>query len=181
MGSALDQAVALAWRGSRARPVRLNGALVYPQLNNWSCGPMALRYCLMAYGLDVDPRSIARLARSTRAGTGQYSMQAAAFKLGFDLRFTDALTAKDAKLLIDSSLALGRPVVLSVDKWQHWVACLGHTRAGYLVMDSSRPGPVIQLHGWRRVQKRLRHYPRESQHVIYSFAALTPRPVQIPQ
>jgi len=132
--------------------------IVYPQRNKWSCGPMALRHCLFGYGFDVDDRRLAKLAGTTRSGTSDSALVKAIkkLKLGLHLSFSRRRTASGAKKLLMASLKKKRPVILCIDKWSHWVAVLYHSRRGFLMLDSSRPGPVIQFISWKKLQPLMR-------------------------
>ena len=143
--------------GTIARPVKVAGREVYPQKNKWACGPWALRHCFLKLGFDFDPYVLVRKCGSTRAGTGDEAMRKGAYACGFFYRNIDVETASEAKRQINRLLKKGYPLILSVEKWQHWVACLHVSSRGYLVFDSSRPGPVIQLWSWHKLKKRLRY------------------------
>ena len=159
-------------------PAKVDGIDIEPQHNNWSCGPMSLRYCLARLGRDVSVEDIAELAYSTRAGTGELKLQRAAHVLGYHWHSHTLITAKSAKDTIERLLKRGHALILCVEKWKHWVACLHHSHRGYLIFDSSRPGPVVQLHGWNWVRKRLRYVPSETGDPIYYIASVSRKPVQ---
>jgi ABC-type bacteriocin/lantibiotic exporter with double-glycine peptidase domain len=178
MGTFLQEAYRNIGRGTKAQPAGLKGMLVYPQRNNWSCGPMALRYCLMKWRVDVDDRKIAKLASSTRGGgTSDRKMGHAAWRLGARYNSHNQRTAKAAKLTIDRLLTRGLPLILCIEKWQHWVACLHHGRGGYLIFDSSRPGPVIQVRSWKWVKQQMWFTSKTDPVPIYAIASVS-RPVQ---
>lgn len=174
----VDQALKQVGRGTRANPAFVNGAQVYPQTNNWSCGPMSLRHCLIWFGIDVDHRKIADVACATRAGAGDINLQTAAHRLGLEWHQNTLLTARAAKSVIDNNLKKGRALILCVDGWDHWISVFHHSHRGYLIFDSSRPGPVVQLHGWEWLKKQLRYVPKETGQAIYSVASITKRSVQ---
>jgi hypothetical protein len=156
MNRFIREAYKHAWQGTVVKPALVADILVYPQRNNWACGPWSLRHCFMKWGIDVDPYQIAKLALSTRAGTDERRMELGAFRLGARWSNKTVTSALAAKRLIQKSLRKGNSVVLSVDNDEHWIAVLHHGHKGYLIFDSSRPGPVIQLHGWKWVKRRLR-------------------------
>lgn len=168
--------------GYKKRPVLVRTALLHPQKNKWSCGPMALRHCLLTYGLDVPVQRLALYAGTTRSGTDEYSLRRAAKRLKFQLDFQDYRTAKSAKAAILASLERKRPLMLCIDDWDHWIAVLHHSRRGFLVFDSNRPGPVIQLRSWEWLCSKLRvnHSTRwawyfgDDHRPIYSVYSLAP-------
>lgn len=142
--------------GYRKRPVMVQAVTVHPQRNKWSCGPMALRHCLLAYGVDVPVQKLAFYAGTTRDGSDEHKLKRAARRLKFTLDFQDYRTAASAKQAILSLLDRGRPLLLCIDNWDHWIAVLHHSRRGFLVFDSNRPGPVIQLRSWSWLKSKLR-------------------------
>jgi ABC-type bacteriocin/lantibiotic exporter with double-glycine peptidase domain len=171
----IRQALKHVGEGTTTRPVLVAGRAIYPQRNKWACGPWALRHCLMKWGLDIDPYKLAKLCLSTRAGTGERGVELGALRLGVHCKTIDVKSASEAKRQIDKLLRKGLPLVLSVEKWQHWVACLHHSPRGYLVFDSDRPGPVIQLWAWRKLKKRLRYIDKQG--VVHYSVASVQRPM----
>ena len=172
--SFIRQALKHVGEGTVVRPTLVAGRVITPQRNKWACGPWALRYCFMKWGLDVDPYKLAKLCRSTRSGTDERKMELGAYMLGARYRTIDVESATEAKRQIDRLLRRGWPLVLSVEKWGHWVACLHHSARGYLIFDSNRPGPVIQLWTWHKLKKRLKHVDKRG--VVHYCIAPVQRP-----
>lgn len=172
-------------RGKPWRPADVNGVTVGPQRNNWSCGPAALRYCLLVHGIDKDVTYLARAAGSTRSGTDEKQLERAARRLGCKLGNHQRRAAVTIRRLIESKLQMGVPLIACVDKWQHWIAVLHKSKRGFLILDSSRPGPVIQLRSWKWLERQMRlpwsrRYQKffgRNRSPIYSAMALS-RPVQ---
>lgn len=172
-------------RGRPWRPADVNGVLVGPQRNNWSCGPAALRYCLLVHGIDYEVSDLAALAGSTRAGTDETQLTKAARRVGCKLGNHQRRSPVTARRLIEAKLRMGVPLIVCVEKWQHWIAVLHRSKRGFLVFDSSRPGPVIQLRPWRWLEKqmrlmpcqRYRQYFKRNRSPVYAAMALS-RPVQ---
>jgi hypothetical protein len=102
-------------------------------------------------------------------------MELGAFLAGGRYRTIDVESATEAKRQIERLLKKGWPLVLSVEKWGHWVACLHHSSRGYLIFDSSRPGPVIQLWTWNKLKKRLKHVDKRG--VVHYCIAPVQRPM----
>ncbi len=172
-------------QGKPWQPADVNGVAVEPQRNNWSCGPAALRYCLLVHGIDKEIAYISRIAGSTRAGTDERKQIKAARHLGCKLANYNRRSPVTAHHLIETKLRLGVPLILCVEKWQHWIAVIHKSRKGFLVFDSNRPGPVIKLRSWKWVERRLRltyclryrPYFKNNRSPIYSILSLS-RPVQ---
>lgn len=167
------------------RPAIVNGTEVEPQRNGWSCGPASLRYCLLVHGINVEVERLARWAGSTRAGTDDTQLRRAASRAGCSFAEYTRRSPVTVRRLIESKLKLGTPMIACVERWQHWVAVLHRSRRGFLVLDSSRPGPVIQLWSWKKLERRLRlvysyrHralFKRDRRPIYYVLAL--PKPVQ---
>lgn len=169
----VEQAHRQTWTGSKLEPASVNDISIYPQTNNWSCGPMALRYCFAWYGADVNQREIAEQAYSTRAGTGVLKLQLAAHRFGFKWHAYTLISARSAKDTIDRLLKRGQPVILCVDNYDHWIAVMHHDHRGYLVFNSDRPGPVIQLRGWKWLKRKMRFVPKETGQPIYFVSSIS--------
>ena len=177
MASFINEAYRNAWNGTKTEPVLVEGKLVYPQRNKWSCGPWALRHCLMKWDLDVDPYTIMELANTTRsAGTSEKNLEVAAKKLGCRYEQHTKNTAKDAKRTILRLLGRGQPLILCIEKWEHWIACLHHSSRGFLIFNSDRHGHVIQLRSWRWLKKKMSYVDKKGT-MLYNIASVA-RPVQ---
>lgn len=175
MNPFIKQAYHSVWLGTAKKPVAVDGMLVHPQTTNWSCGPMALRFCFMKHGFDISEHRIAKLALASTDGTSSRHMEFAALRLGFRWRLHQANTAREAKQAMQQLLRQGLPLVLVVDKDKHWIAALHFSRRGWLVFDSACTGPVITLCSWTRLQKRLRHRPKGQAKPTYVFASVARR------
>lgn len=152
------------------------GIEVYPQLNNYACGPWALRHCLMKWKIDFDPYELIRLGDVKRSGASERTIELMMWHLGSKYRHFHVHDSEEAKWRVDGALKKGQALILCTEKWQHWVACLAKTRRGYLVFDSSRPGPVIMNWSWKRVEKEMRHMADDKKN--YSFISVG-RPVHM--
>lgn len=161
-------------RRTKYVPAVVSDIEIEPQRNNWSCGPVALRYCFARFGRDILVADIIEAAQSTRAGTGEVKLQYATHRFGFNWYVHTKVTAAATKRTVDNLLKRGHALILCTEKWQHWVACMHHDpKRGYLIFDSSRPGPVIQVHGWKWLKKRLRYVPEPGM-TVYYFASIKP-------
>lgn len=143
-------------RGYKGCPAEVNGVKIGPQHNNWSCGPVALRHCLLSRGLDISAKKLIGWACSTRAGTGDKQLVRAARRAGCQLVPHVRRSPATIRRLVTSRLQRGAPLILCTERWSHWVAALHCGRRGFLVLDSSRPGPVIRLLTWRQLERKLR-------------------------
>ena len=162
--------------GFGGMPALIAGSLIYPQPNNYACGPMALRHCLLKWDVDVDLYRLIELGHVTRAGTTERQLELMMWHAGSAFKHFDLSSAMQAKEKIDFSLNRGKALILCVEGWQHWIACLGHSRSGYLIFDSSRPGPVIKFRSWKWLRNEMRHVPKGATKASYSIISVG-RPV----
>lgn len=163
----------------------INGVPIGPQRNNWSCGLSALRHCLLSRGINTDVQMLSKWAGATRAGVGEVQLDKASRRAGCVLRSHMRRSEKSAERLLRSRLKRGVPLILCVERWSHWIAAVGCGPKSYLIIDSSRPGPVIKLVTWKWLERKLRQAPSRKLKEIFNhdkrpayFVMELTRPVQ---
>jgi hypothetical protein len=163
--------------GTHAEPVMVAENLVYPQKNGWGCGVWAMRHCFMKWGYNVDPYELAKTAHVGQSGTTDRKFELAAMIMGSKYTMHDQVTAKRAKQTIDSLLMCGQPLVLYVANHKHVIACLHHTRKGYLIFDSGAMlnQPVIQVHGWKWLMNEMKFKDLNNQRFFCIGSVSKPR------
>lgn len=133
----------------------------YPQPNDYTCGPFALKHALVTLGRLVDEDRIATLARTTWwSGTDEIRLARAARAFDCDLpvlRSRDPMRAK--KMLLDH-LRQRIPVLLCVDEWGHWITAVRYEGSRFVVIDSNLD-PVLNLLSWAQLEKRWRYLDRD--------------------
>jgi ABC-type bacteriocin/lantibiotic exporter with double-glycine peptidase domain len=168
----IQEAIKNVKKGFKGHPAFVYGSFIQPQPNNYSCGPMSLRHCLLKWGVDVDVYEIIRLGSVTRVGSSEQQLELVMWHAGSEYKHFQLNTSVAAKERIDSLLKRGKPLILCVEKWQHWIACIAHTRRGYIILDSSRPGPVIRFRSWKWLQKQMCHVPKGATKPTYSIISV---------
>lgn len=127
---------------------------LYPQPNDWQCGPFALKHALIMLGRIVDENRVSRIAGTHWwAGTDEIKLSRAAKAYDTQLkhiRRKDPLRARRELLL---SLKKGCPCLLCVDRWNHWITVIGAER-GKLIYVDSRKEPVVCVATWRELKRR---------------------------
>lgn len=173
MGS-LSDILRQVGQGTVDVPIVVGGVSLGPQTNNWTCGPNSLRYVAAVWGIDADLREIAEASMSRPwRGTSEVGMAAGAASLGFGYGERNSSSSRGAKKVLDDALKRRSAVIACVDKWEHWIAIVGRTRRGYVVLDSARPGPIASLVSWRKLAARLRHREKGKSKFTYSVAVVT--------
>ncbi len=152
----------------------------YPQPNEWTCGPFALKHALVALGRTVHAQEIARTARTHWwSGTNEIRLARAARAFECDLVLERSRDAEEArrrlvKLLREEQI----PVLLCVDEWTHWITVVGVDGARFLVIDSEQD-PVLTIHTWAQLRARWHYddvdFDREKPPVLYDLHAIRPR------
>lgn len=127
------------------------------QPNKWQCGPFALKHALIMLGTFVHEREITKIAGSTaNDGTDEKMIDRAARKYDCKVnvvRKTNPLHAKRGLLL---TLKRGRPALLCVDNWGHWITVVGAEKGRFIYLDSNK-APVVCVATWRQLKKRWRY------------------------
>jgi hypothetical protein len=127
---------------------------LYPQPNKWQCGPFALKYALIMLGKIVDEKRVSRIAGTHWwAGTDEIKLGKAARAYDCDMKIVRRTNALRAKRELLSALKKGRPALLCVDAWEHWITVVGAEKGKFISIDS-REAPVVCVDTWRALKKR---------------------------
>ena len=103
---------------------------LYPQPNNWQCGPFALKHSLIMLGRIVDERRISRIAGAHWwNGADEFKLGRAARAYDCELKLVRRKTPLRAKRELLRSLRKGHPALLCVDQWNHWIAAASSVNA----------------------------------------------------
>ena len=127
----------------------------YPQSNKWQCGPFALKHALAIVGQFVDEGAITKAAKSTRSGTDEKMLRRAANRFECDLvevrKFEEDIAFKS----LTSALVKGRPCLICINQWGHWVTIVGFDAKTkrFVVIDSEKD-PVVRIAAWNELKRR---------------------------
>ena len=144
------------------------------QQRSWSCGPAALVNICRALGRRVAEGRARVLAGTTKAGgTDELGLISAARSLGLTAAVHSSSDKAAAWAFIRSNVADGRPCLLCIDQWQHWVAAIGVVGDRVLIHDPANTKANVTesgLHPLSRpdVIRRLRH--QGEQNAFYVIA-----------
>jgi len=127
---------------------------LYPQPNDWQCGPFALKYALIMLGRIVDEKRVSRIAGTHWwAGTDEIKLSRAAKTYSSQLKHIRRKDPLRARRELLYSLKKGYPCLLCVDGWNHWITVIGAER-GKLIYIDSRKDPVVCIATWRELKRR---------------------------
>lgn len=114
----------------------LNG--VRYQGESWSCGPASVVNACRSFGIKLDERRIRSLAGTSIRGTDDFEMIAAIRALGLTASPSHTRDAKSAWAFLRSNLISGRPVILCINQWDHWVSAVGLIGNSIVLVDPAR-------------------------------------------
>lgn len=127
---------------------------LYPQPNNWTCGPFALKHALIMLGRIVDEKRISRIAGTHWwSGTDEIKLARAARRYDCSLKLIRRKNSLRAKRELLLALKRGHPCLLCVDGWNHWVTVVGAEKGRFIYLDS-RKQPVVRVEEWIALKKR---------------------------
>jgi len=151
----------------------------YPQPNDWTCGPFALKHALVALGRTVDANHIASTARTHWwSGTDEIRLARAAREFECDLMLERRRDAELARKLLVNYLRQQTPVLLCVEEWTHWITVVRAEGSRFVIIDSNQD-PVLSVATWPQLQKRWRYhdtdYDKKDPPILYDLMAVVPR------
>jgi hypothetical protein len=151
----------------------------YPQPNDYTCGPFALKHALVTLGRLVDEDRIALVARTHWwSGTDEIKLARAARAFDCDLPILRTRDPARARRMLLDHLRRRIPVLLCVDDWGHWITAVRYEGSRFVVIDSNLD-PVLNLLSWAQLEKRWRYLDREYDESdppsIYDLHPIRPR------
>lgn len=147
----------------------------YPQPNEWTCGPFALKHAMVTLGRSVEAGAIAQTARTHWwSGTDEIRLARAARTFDCDLMLERSSDAEDARKRLQKHLREQVPVLLCVDGWAHWITVVGVEGRRFLVIDSAKD-PVLQIYTWPQLRARWVYNEPDVPQPLYDLHAIVPR------
>ena len=109
-----------------------------PQQRRFSCGPSAVRAALYVLGHTISESSLRHWAGTTPEGTDERGVMRAIHHYGHKTREYQEESIKVSWNWLKTTLSRGRPVLLCVDDWDHWVAAVGRFGGKVMIFDPAR-------------------------------------------
>lgn len=107
------------------------------QETSYSCGPASLKYALCILGYSPREEQLRKLARTTWRGTQTTKLLGAARRFGLKPRiqmfFEDQWD--EARAWLEGELREGRPVILDVEGYEHYVVAVQSLRGRIVIID----------------------------------------------
>ncbi len=109
------------------------------QTKEWYCGPAAVQSCLAILGERISQDTLAAAGGTTEEhGTDEDGVKRMVLSLGRGCDQFESDTAAAAYGWLWLNCSLGRPAVLCVDQWSHWVAAIGLIGSRIVLFDPAR-------------------------------------------
>lgn len=108
------------------------------QATEWSCGPAAVVNACQALGVRASESRVRRLAESDPTGTDEAQLIRAIRGLGLKATSWGGMDGPAAWAFVRSNVAEGRPCLVCIDQWRHWVAVVASVGSRVIVADSNR-------------------------------------------
>jgi hypothetical protein len=153
---------------------------LYPQPNNWTCGPFALKHALIMLGKFVDEKEAGHIAKTHWwSGTDELKLARAARAYDCKMSFVRETNPLHARRELLYTLKKGCPALLCVDTWGHWITVVGAEKGRFIYMDS-RKAPVVHVDTWRALKKRWAYTEKDKNdpyfgQTLYDFHPVVPK------
>lgn len=106
-------------------------------MRSWSCGPAALVNAARAIGVRVAEGRLRKLAGTTVDGTDDVQLIAAARAINLTATPHHSADKAAAWAFIRANVLDGRPCLICIDQWTHWVSIIGIVGDRVILSDSS--------------------------------------------
>lgn len=139
----------------------------------WSCGPASVVNACRTLGLRVSESRVRSLAGASAGGTDEQQLISAIRSLGLTASEYQGSDMAAAWAFVRSNLMDGKPQLLCIDQWKHWVCAIGMVGQSVIVFDpdrtvkNSRENGVVPM--TRRILQR-RWRCRNEQEPFYAIA-----------
>lgn len=105
----------------------------------YSCGPAAIRSALYVLGHTVREATIRRWARTTpQDGTDEKGVMRAVHHYNHKTKEYQSESSRKSWQWLKYTLGEGKPVLLCVDSWNHWVAAIGTLGGQVMIFDPDK-------------------------------------------
>ncbi len=153
---------------------------LYPQPNQWQCGPFALKHALITLGIFAEEKAISRIAGTHWwTGTDEIQLAKAAKEFNCSLRVIRRHDPEQARKELVGYLRRGIPVLLCVYEWAHWVTVVKAESGKFIILDS-KDRAVLTILTWSELKNSWVYHERDEQdraHIetIFDFHPVVPR------
>lgn len=150
------------------------------QERGYSCGPAAIRAALYMLGRKVTEAKIRKVAGTTTGGSDEKDMVRAIHYYGHKVTVIDCHSKKEAWAKIKYQISKGRPIILCVNGWNHWITVIGTFGKKIILFDPYKePGKQKSYSGLKAMNEKeildMWGYKNEKDKIPLSFYGLVIR------
>lgn len=124
------------------------------QTGDHDCGPTALANALERYGIRRGLSTVAKLCGTTLEGSDEDDIMRGALALGCGVDEYRGGDERDSRRWLLDTLDAGRPALLCIDRWGHWVTALGSCGLDVVIYDPARETGGASVLRWRSLRRR---------------------------
>lgn len=118
------------------------------------CGPTAIANALEVHHRRIGLRPLRELTGCEPNGSDEDDILRALLALGCPADVHEGDDQRQAKVWLLSSLAHGRPVLLCVDRWDHWITVIGTCADQAVIYDPARETGGTYVLRWKALRAR---------------------------
>ncbi|MCI0707687.1 MAG: hypothetical protein L0Y80_09425 [Ignavibacteriae bacterium] len=153
---------------------------LYPQPNQWQCGPFALKHALVTLGIFADEKHITKIAGTHWwYGTDDIQLSKAAKQYKCKMMIIRRHDPEQARRELVAYLRRGIPTLLCVNEWEHWITVVKEESGQFIALDSADDA-VLTILPWRQL-KRIWVYHEQDEldksfvRTIYDYHPVLPK------
>jgi ABC-type bacteriocin/lantibiotic exporter with double-glycine peptidase domain len=121
---------------------------------SYSCGPAALVNAVRVFGKRIAERRIRGLSGCTEQGTDEDGLIAAARQLGYTAASHWSADQTAAWSFVRANVLDGKPCLLCIDSWGHWVTVVGIFGDHVLLADPANTKKNSSENGLHSLSRR---------------------------
>lgn len=134
-----------------------------------------MKHALVMLGVFKHEDEIAKIAGSNWwAGTTEIGLAKAARKFNCKMKYIQSSNPNDARRALNEELKKGRPCILSVSSWEHWITVVNYSRGNYVVIDSEYD-KVISVKSANQLLKKWKYKDEYEGFTSYDAYAVYPK------
>lgn len=107
-----------------------------PQEREYSCGPAALRNCLIHFGKDITEKTVRMACETKKDGTDEDELIAGCEHFGFETKEIVSVSPNVFKRRLLKGLKNGKVFIVSSADHNHWIPVLEYKNRKLKVVDS---------------------------------------------
>jgi ABC-type bacteriocin/lantibiotic exporter with double-glycine peptidase domain len=150
------------------------------QERQYSCGPAAIRAALYMLGRKVTEAKVRKVAGTTTGGSDEKDMIRAIHYYGYNVTEINSTTKKESWAKIKYQIGRGRPIILCINGWSHWVCIVGMFGKKVILFDPYKePGKQKSYSGLKAMNEKevldMWGYKNEEEEIPLSFYGIVIR------